>query len=104
MDGCGISDPDMLQIDHVNGDGHVDRKRNPSGKTRYGSGISGSNRYRDVFENPGRFQVLCANHHQQKTRMNKEFESESRRQFYKAQMQFNFEVSNYFYNKLEDDE
>lgn len=52
--GCSIDDLDMLQIDHINNDGHVDQK----------NGRIGGNLYRYLINNnfPSGYRVLCANH------------------------------------------
>jgi hypothetical protein len=47
---CGITDPIYFQIDHVNNDGHIDRKK--------GQGLVTLRRY---MQTPERFQLLCAN-------------------------------------------
>lgn len=47
---CGFSDKRALQFDHVNANGSKHRKQNG------GIGI-----YRDILNNPDKFQVLCAN-------------------------------------------
>lgn len=57
---CGMDDPDVLEFDHIR----------PVGKERR------SESYQEVLrlENPYEvFQLLCANCHRKKTRMNKEF-------------------------------
>ena len=55
--GCKISDPDMLEIDHVNNDGKNERAE-----------VAGVTILRRISlqENQGRYQVLCANHHRKK--------------------------------------
>lgn len=45
---CGYSDERALQVDHVNGDGHVD----PASSWR---------RLKQIQETPERYQLLCAN-------------------------------------------
>ena len=52
---CGISDTDVLCIDHINDDGYEQRKNNPS---RCGSGLYKWLRKNDY---PEGYQVLCAN-------------------------------------------
>lgn len=49
---CGFSDPRALQIDHINGGGHDDRRRFGGRWRIY---------YEFISENPTLFQVLCAN-------------------------------------------
>lgn len=64
---CGESDPDMLNLDHVNNDGKTHRV------TRHNGQGSSTNLYRKVrmagFPNPYKgcyLQVLCANHNLKK--------------------------------------
>lgn len=51
-DGCNITDPDMLQIDHINGNGRRERKQR------------GGDFYLYLIRNkfPSRYRLLCANH------------------------------------------
>lgn len=52
---CGQKDKRALQIDHVRGDGHNDRKQNVS------SGLGYLKRVRESIQNDeGKFQLLCA--------------------------------------------
>lgn len=54
-EGCDVTDSDMLQIDHINGDGFKDREM----------GIRGGDRtYRHLINNgyPEGYRLLCANH------------------------------------------
>lgn len=46
---CRIRDKKVLQIDHVNGDGHLERN------------LSRSQLYAKVLQEPKRYQLLCAN-------------------------------------------
>lgn len=62
---CGFSDERVLEIDHVNGDGYLD-------KTRSTHGIY-MNVIRDIQNGTRRFQLLCANCHKIKTVENGEF-------------------------------
>lgn len=55
---CGLSDTRILHIDHVNGDGHVDRKKGIRGYKMW---------YQQIEQDPDRFQVLCPNCHAYKT-------------------------------------
>jgi len=48
---CGEKDPRVLQIDHVNSDGNIERR---FGETR-------GQLYKKVVDNPKRYQLLCAN-------------------------------------------
>jgi len=56
---CGITDPDMLTVDHVNDDGAKERVRGVS---------SGDAIYRRIIKQkfPKRYQILCANHNLKK--------------------------------------
>lgn len=56
---CGITDPDMLGIDHVNDDGREDRKK---WKTPLGLNMAILTKERGVSD----LQILCANHNQKK--------------------------------------
>lgn len=47
---CGESDTDVLTFDHINNDGHLDRK---GGRKRHTAYL--------VRDNPERFQILCFN-------------------------------------------
>lgn len=47
---CGFSDPRALELDHVNGGGHSERKR-----------IGNMGVYRRALKVPGEYQLLCAN-------------------------------------------
>ncbi|HEY8096127.1 MAG TPA: hypothetical protein VIE65_08535 [Methylobacter sp.] len=51
---CGISDPDCLTIDHINGDGYLNRRND-------GAGISIYRKLVDGRIDRTRFQVLCMN-------------------------------------------
>ena len=53
-EGCDVTDPDMLQIDHVNGDGAEHRRKFSSGEDIYRSIVKAG------F--PPSFRILCANH------------------------------------------
>jgi hypothetical protein len=53
--GCDVTDPDMLQIDHVNGDGCRHRKE-------IGDGGGNISRYLVKNNFPEGFRILCANH------------------------------------------
>ena len=57
-DGCDITDPDMLQIDHINGDGYKHRKE------RKASAHGGASLHMWLIKNnfPPGFRILCANH------------------------------------------
>lgn len=50
---CGFDDWRALQVDHVNGDGHIHRKQDGTTFT--------SKLFRTIVEDPKRFQLLCAN-------------------------------------------
>ena len=50
---CGFSDVRALQVDHINGDGHNDRRI----MKRY----SAQNLMKLVMEKPDNYQLLCAN-------------------------------------------
>lgn len=56
---CGITDPDMLSIDHVNDDGKADRLRWKTSKA-FNVAILSGERGREGL------QILCANHNQKK--------------------------------------
>lgn len=47
---CDFGDPRALQVDHVDGDGHIDRKTMSRGPT-----------LAEIEASPQRFQLLCAN-------------------------------------------
>lgn len=76
--GCTVTDPDMLQIDHVHGGGYTHRRvysiTYPSERTRKGGngGNGGSNGsyYKSilsaVLNNSQEYQLLCANHNVKK--------------------------------------
>lgn len=49
---CDNNDMRTLHFDHINNDGNVDRKQN------------GRTVVKQVFKNPNRFQILCANCHE----------------------------------------
>ena len=51
---CGETDPMYLQIDHVKNDGYLD-------KNQSGSRICVKYKMKLYYENPKRFQLLCAN-------------------------------------------
>jgi hypothetical protein len=59
---CGLEDWRALHVDHVNGDGHLDRAE----------GRSFAKLRREVEADPTRFQVLCASCHEIKTHEEKE--------------------------------
>lgn len=50
---CDWNDPRALQIDHIFGDGRVERKIGMRNLNTY---------YKRVLANPERYQLLCANH------------------------------------------
>ena len=52
---CGYSDKRALQIDHVNGDGYLERKKK-SNVVRYLADV-----IVDIYIHGGRYQLLCAN-------------------------------------------
>ncbi len=62
---CRFNNPLAFHFDHVNGDGHLDRKRrstNPWAK------------WKNILDNKtGKYQLLCANCHQIKTHLNREY-------------------------------
>lgn len=53
---CGETDPVVLQLDHVHGDGYTEGRNRGGNKT-----------FPLVIANPARFQLLCANCHCRKT-------------------------------------
>lgn len=61
---CGELNIDFLTLDHINNDGHVDRKLNKSG--------SGTAYYRKLIKQnyPNNIQILCANCHLRKSSIN----------------------------------
>lgn len=65
---CGFSDVRALQLDHIYGDGHLDRKM-------FGGGASTKTRLRIVngISDRRRYQILCANCNWIKRFENKEF-------------------------------
>jgi hypothetical protein len=58
--GCEITDPDMLTVDHVNNDGHIERREKKN--------IGGFAMHRQVVAEkfPKKYQLLCANHNLKK--------------------------------------
>lgn len=50
---CGFDDPRALQVDHVNGDGAVDRIEHPNSNS--------ATFYKAVREHPERYALMCAN-------------------------------------------
>jgi hypothetical protein len=60
-EGCSVSDPDMLSIDHVNNDGYKERKITGGGSKMYYWLLK--------HDFPSGYQTLCFNH-QWKKRMN----------------------------------
>ena len=61
--GCAVSDVRCLQIDHVNNDGHLDRRpRKARGAGRDKVAGQGTTYLRIIKDTVGRFQLLCANH------------------------------------------
>lgn len=67
---CGETDLEMLQIDHVKGDGYVDR---PKSHASHGHNYKF---YDDIISGkvpPEDAQVLCANHHVKKTKWEREY-------------------------------
>lgn len=65
---CGFSDERALTLDHINGDGGIERRKH-SGKN-----IGGAEVYRQVIKNnyPIGFQILCMNCNMIKAKENKE--------------------------------
>jgi hypothetical protein len=53
-DGCDVTDSDMLQIDHIQSDGAIDRQRGLIGGKLY--------RYLIKYNFPKGYRLLCANH------------------------------------------
>ena len=52
---CEYDDPRALQIDHINGDGHIEKKKSHGG-------VDFHRRVLDsVLKNERRYQILCAN-------------------------------------------
>lgn len=78
--GCNVTDPDMLEIDHVYGDGNKERNKfvDPDWKlgansfsglrTSAGSASGNTKYYQYMLDNlgTGRYQILCANHNSKK--------------------------------------
>jgi len=66
--GCGHSNWECLQIDHVKNDGEVHRRKYHGGKSRPGGG---ANTHRWILKHPKqarkKLQLLCANCHQLKS-------------------------------------
>jgi hypothetical protein len=56
-DGCDVCDPDMLQIDHIDGNGAGYRQQRELGALGYAL-------YRWLIQNhfPNGYRLLCANH------------------------------------------
>src|ERR1035437_3107392 len=50
---CGFDDPRALQVDHVNGDGHIDRQNIYTNTRKF---------IKHVRDNREDYQLLCANH------------------------------------------
>ena len=61
---CGYDDDRALHIDHVYGDGKLERKGNRGGQASYRRAIAGAA--------SGRYQILCANCHDLKSHANGE--------------------------------
>jgi hypothetical protein len=53
---CGFTDIRALQIDHINGGGHIERKEYPTNPKKYYSNILTS-----IKNKEGKYQLLCAN-------------------------------------------
>ena len=69
---CGIKDLRVLEIDHINGDGDLER----SSTGRCGS--EGTKLIRHIFKTPiaelaAQYQILCANCHRIKTYENQDY-------------------------------
>lgn len=66
---CGVTDLDMLSLDHINNDG-AEHRRQVWGDSR---GWGGQALYRQVFRNnfPKTFQTLCCNHQMKKELLRK---------------------------------
>jgi hypothetical protein len=61
--GCTWTDPRALQLDHINGNGHLERKHFNDYRTKW----------KRVQEAPDEYQLLCANHNWVKRSEKKEF-------------------------------
>jgi hypothetical protein len=60
---CGFSDPRALQFDHVRGDGTLDQKNAPNGRTGRTRRVQLGTTYKRIADgkDDGRYQILCAN-------------------------------------------
>ena len=73
---CKIKDPRVLQIDHVNADGHLERH------------LSRSQLYTQVFKEPKRYQLLCANCNWRKRDQDFKRQNRRHRSFWKRMLVF----------------
>ena len=73
--GCDVTDPDMIHVEHKNGDGALERKKYGERRTVDFTGRQNGSRsysdvqyYRHILANvhSGRYQLLCANHNSKK--------------------------------------
>jgi hypothetical protein len=62
---CPITDPDMLEIDHINDNGAEERKKNIEEIGRMRSGINLYD-YLKIENFPPGYQTLCCNHNRKK--------------------------------------
>lgn len=62
---CGVDDWRVLQVDHTNGDGYLDRKKEREGHCNW-------SKLKNIKENPTKYQLLCANCNWIKRHENKE--------------------------------
>ena len=72
-EGCTVTDPDMLHVDHVNGAGGKERasfggRNHAQNGSRATAFKGGRDYYKHILEHldTGNYQVLCANHNLKK--------------------------------------
>jgi hypothetical protein len=59
---CGEKNPFFLELDHVNNDGYLERRKHTTKKgVIYNRWYDGGQLFRTVLNNPERFQILCSN-------------------------------------------
>ena len=64
-EGCQITDPDMLELDHINNDGKHQRKKDVEVCGQERNGLAFYRRLRKEKFPPG-YQTLCCNHNRKK--------------------------------------
>lgn len=87
-EGCEITDPDMLQVDHVHGGGTEHRLRYTDTKVAVGGTagtipgflVNHNGYYKDILSSidSGDYQVLCANHNAKKAAISRRTKKQAR--------------------------